>query len=44
MKEEKFIDAIGNLDDSLIEETAALRNRKKPFPYYKLALVAACIL
>jgi len=44
MKEEKFIDAIGNLDDSLIEETAAPRNRKKPFPYYKLALVAACIL
>ena len=44
MTEEKIIDAIGNIDDSLIEETEKVRNRKKRFPFSKIALVAACLM
>ena len=44
MTEEKIIDAIGNIDDSLIEETEKIRNRKKRFPFSKIALVAACLM
>ncbi len=44
MIEEKIIDAIGNIDENLIEETDRLRNRKRPFNYAIPAAVAACIL
>ena len=44
MTEEKIIDAIGNIDDSLIEETEKIRKRKKSLPFSKIALVAACLM
>ena len=44
MTEEKIIDAIGNIDDSLIEETEKIRKRKQSLPFSKIALVAACLM
>ena len=45
MNEEKIIDAIGDIDESLLLETHNLRTRKRiVFPYKAAAVIAACIL
>ncbi|MBQ3527118.1 MAG: hypothetical protein IJA52_00985 [Clostridia bacterium] len=45
MNEEKIIDAIGDIDESLLLETHNLRIRKRTvFPYKAAAVIAACIL
>ena len=43
MRPEQIHDALNDLDDELIEETAELRNRKRPFAWKKWTALAACI-
>lgn len=44
MNEEKLIDAMGLIDDDIIEKAEKIRNKKRPSHVKKISLVAACVI